>query len=194
MLVYFALLMSGGYYLAANSGGFRADVYNEDPAALYAGTSKAATAKPVDLVTLGKRTYNNCAQCHQPDGQGVAGAFPPLDGSERVAGPPHVLAALLLHGLEGPVLVRGVRYNGQMPTWNQLSDIQIASVLTHIRSSWGNEFEPVSPELVAAMRRATSDRSQPYSDEALDELAQTPPPALATPPSSPPGASPTGGL
>lgn len=75
MLFYFGLLMWGGYYLAANAGGFRVDIYNENPAALFAGVAGAAEAKPVDLAVVGKRAFNNCVQCHQADGRGVAGAF-----------------------------------------------------------------------------------------------------------------------
>ncbi len=181
MLFYFGLLMWGGYYLAQNSGDFRVDIYNEDPSALYGGDAASAAPKPVDLMTVGKRTYNNCTQCHQPDGKGVSGAFPPLDGSERVSGPPHVLAALLLHGLEGEALVLGEKYNAQMPAWNQLSDTEIAGVLTYIRSSWSNQYEAVPPELVTAMRAATSSQPGAYSDSALDELAQTPPPVANSP-------------
>jgi mono/diheme cytochrome c family protein len=189
MLVYFGLLMWGGYYLAANSGGFQVDVYNEDPAARFAGSGEAGAERRVDLTVVGKRVYNNCVQCHQADGEGVSGTFPPLNGSERVQGAPHVLAALLLHGLQGPVVVRGNTYRGEMPGWSQLSDIDIAGVLTHIRKSWDNNAGEVSPDLVAAMRRQTAGRSRAYTDEELDALEAEGPPgiesngeALASPP------------
>lgn len=178
MMVYFGLLMWGGYYLANNAGGFRVDVYNEDPSAMYRGEGKAAAKKPVDPMVIGKRTYNNCTQCHQPDGNGVPGAFPPLDGSERVAGPDHVLAAILIHGLQGEVVVKGQSYRGEMPAWNQLSDEEIAGVLTYIRASWSNRQPPVSAELVAAMRKQTSAKAGAWSDAELDALAKEASPAL----------------
>jgi mono/diheme cytochrome c family protein len=181
MMVYFGLLMWGGYYLANNAGGFRVDVYNENPAAMYRGEGKAAAKKPADPMVIGKRTYNNCMQCHQPNGAGVAGAFPPLDGSERVTGPDHVLAAILLHGIQGEVVVRGQRYRGEMPAWNQLSDEEIAGVLTYIRASWSNRQPPVSPELVAAMRKQTSGKAGAWRDEELDALAKQGPPKLDAP-------------
>ncbi len=178
MFFYFGLLMWGGYYLAANHGGFRADVFNEDPAVLYRG-GEARSVKPVDPMVLGKRVYNNCTQCHQPDGSGVVGTFPPLLGSERVAGPPHVLAAILLHGLDGPVEVAGQRFSGQMPAWGQLSDQEIAGVLTYIRQSWGHQFEPVPAELVTAVRAATGGKAGSYTDAALDAMAQQPAPTTS---------------
>jgi mono/diheme cytochrome c family protein len=191
MMVYFGLLMWGGYYLANNAGGFRVDVYNEDPSALYRGEGKAAAKKPVDPMVIGKRTYNNCTQCHQPDGGGVPGAFPPLDGSERVAGPDHVLAAILIHGLQGEVVVKGESYRGEMPAWNQLSDEEIAGVLTYIRASWSNQQAPVSPTLVAAVRKQTSSKAGAWSDADLDALAQQAPPALeaAAPAQAAPGSA-----
>lgn len=180
MMMFFALIGWGGYYLAENSGGFRADIYNESPAVLYEQAGQAAEAQPVDLMVIGKRTYNNCTQCHQVNGAGIPGAFPPLDGAERVAGPPHVLAAILLHGLHGPLQVKGQSYNGDMPAWSQLSDDEIAGVLTYVRASWSNKESEVSPALIKAMRAQTASKTGPWTSEGLDALAKEPPPADAT--------------
>lgn len=180
LLFFFALIGWGGYYLAENSGGFRGDIYNEDPAVLYQQAGQAAVAKPVDLMVLGKRTFNNCTQCHQPDGAGIPGAFPPLDGVERISGPPHVLAAILLHGLHGPIQVKGQTYNGDMPAWNQLSDDEIAGVLTFVRSSWSNKAPEVSPALVKAMRAQTASRTGAWTAPELEALAKEPPPSEAS--------------
>ena len=178
MFIYFALLMWGGYYLATYAGDFSPDIFTDGPLTVAsAGTDVAP--KVVDPMVLGKRVYNNCIQCHQPDGNGVPGAFPPLNGNERIAGEPHVLAAILLHGLKGPIHVKGESFNGEMPSWSQLSDAEIAGVLTYVRSSWGQSYEAVPTELVTAVRAATSDRSGPYSDAALDALAKQPAPELA---------------
>jgi mono/diheme cytochrome c family protein len=119
---------------------------------------------------LGKRVYNTCMSCHQQDGRGVEGNYPPLDGSRWVNGSPDRLAALVLHGLEGPVEIDGVTYDNVMPAWNHLSDQQIAAVLTFIRSSWSNQAGAVSPELVSAVREATADRRSSFTAAELEEF------------------------
>jgi cytochrome c len=122
-------------------------------------------------MVLGRRVYNNCMACHQRDGLGVAGNYPPLAGSEWVEGSPTVLAALLLGGLEGTIQVSGETYNQVMPRWSHLSDEQIAAVLTYIRGSWENRSGPVAPELVAAVREQTADRARPWTAPELTEFA-----------------------
>ncbi|GAC1476486.1 MAG: hypothetical protein PVSMB8_04400 [Vulcanimicrobiaceae bacterium] len=82
----------------------------------------------------------NCAGCHQANGAGQAGVFPPLAGSDYVTGDTKRLGHILLYGLNGKIAVKGADYNGQMPAWKgQLSNTDIANVLTYIRSSWGNK-------------------------------------------------------
>jgi len=97
----------------------------------------------------------SCSVCHQPNGQGLAGVFPPLAGSDWISGDADILAALVLHGLQGSVVVNGTTYNGVMPPQGGvLEDPQIAAVLTHVRSSWGNKAEPVTAEAVEKIRVA----------------------------------------
>ncbi len=82
----------------------------------------------------------HCAACHQPDGEGL-GAFPALVGSERVLGDPHALTAFVLDGM------------GQMPAFrNVLEDEELAAVLSHVRTSFGNDAEPIEVDLVAEVR------------------------------------------
>lgn len=184
-LMFAALGLMGvmGWYLGMYSGGFRPDVYDER-ALLKGGLTLAEerAPEPVDPMVLGKRVYNNCQACHQADGLGVAGNYPPLDGSSWVTGRPDVLAALLLHGLEGRITVEGEVYNGVMPPWSHLSDEQIASVMTYIRSSWSNRAPAVDPELVAAVRSHTEGRRDAYQVASLDAFAAefTPPETTAT--------------
>ncbi|MBK1832941.1 c-type cytochrome [Roseibacillus ishigakijimensis] len=101
-----------------------------------------------------------CAACHGPDGKGAAGApFPPLAGSEWVRGDARRMISVILHGLEEPVLVRAKTYNLQMPPQGSvLSDEQIASIASHVRSSWGNRDGAVKPELVAEVRAENATR------------------------------------
>ncbi len=91
--------------------------------------------------TKGLTVYGaNCAGCHQASGMGTAGVFPPLAGSEYVNGDTKRLGHILLYGLSGKINVKGTGYNGLMPAWKgQLSNTDIANVLTYIRSTWGNK-------------------------------------------------------
>lgn len=131
-------------------------------AAELAGTSRLAGAK-VDGAAL---FSSLCAACHQATGQGLPGVFPPLAGSEWVIGKDSTAAAILLHGINGSLTVKGTVYNGAMPAFGgQLNDEQIAAVLTHIRSQWGNSAAPVSAETVAAAREAHQARTAPFEGD-----------------------------
>ena len=121
---------------------------------------------------LGERTYVVCATCHQQDGQGVPTAFPPLAGSEWVAGPAEVPIRIVLHGLHGPITVKHEPYVGTMaPLGALLDDRQIAAVLTYVRSSWGNRAGPVTEAEVAAVRAASAARGgTPYRAAELEGM------------------------
>ncbi len=84
---------------------------------------------------------SNCAGCHGAAGGGIAGAFPPLVGHADAlfAADRSYLPKVLLFGLQGQIEVDGETYNGVMPAWPQLTDAEIAAVLNHIVTSWGNE-------------------------------------------------------
>jgi mono/diheme cytochrome c family protein len=191
MFAALTLMGFGGWYLGMYSGGFRADVYDEQ-ALLKGGLAPVAeqAAEPVDPMVLGKRVYNNCMACHQADGQGVAGNYPPLDGSHWATGRPEVFAALLLHGLEGEIEVNGEIYNGIMPPWDHLGDEQLASVMTYVRGSWTNAADPVSPALVTAVRAATEDRRNAMKVADLEAFAiEFVPPAADPDATADPGAA-----
>lgn len=113
-----------------------------------------------------------CAACHQLSGTGLPGVFPPLAGSNWVNGAPDTLARIVLHGVQGTLTVNGTAYNGAMPAFaDQLNNAEIASVLTYIRSQWGNKGASVGDAVVTAQRSATAARSAPWNGEA--ELAGT---------------------
>ncbi len=166
-----AIMGFGGWYLGMYSGSFSPDVYNETGGPVGGLRVEVESGAAVDPMVLGKRIYNNCMACHQRDGLGVPGNYPPLTGSEWVHGAPGLLAALVLHGLEGVVEVKGETYNQVMPKWSHLTDDQVAAVLTFIRGSWDNAAGPVSPELVAAVRAQTSGRARPWTAPELEEFA-----------------------
>ncbi len=114
----------------------------------------------------------NCAACHQASGTGVPGVFPPLAGSEWVNGEPKVIAQILLHGINGPLTVKGATYHGQMPNFGgKFKDEEIAAVLTHVRSQWGNQSPAVDTDTVKNARETSKDRTQPWNgDQELNAL------------------------
>lgn len=95
-----------------------------------------------------------CSACHAPDGTGAnAGAFPPLAGSNWIAGNPERTIAIVLKGLQGPVEVAGRSYNLAMPPQGDaLTDDQISAILTYVHTAWGNTGQKVSTELVRDTR------------------------------------------
>lgn len=168
-----ALLFWGGYYLASYNGDFRADVYDEN----WRGGAAGQEKKPVDPLALGKRLYTaNCVACHQPTGEGQTGQFPPLNGSKLATGSPARLVRILLHGLQGPVVVRGTTYNGNMPAFaDKLNDEQLALLLTYVRQEWSNQAGPISPDMVAAARKATAERRSPWTAAELETIVREDP-------------------
>lgn len=97
-----------------------------------------------------------CISCHQADGNGDGNRFPPIAGSEWVTGSPERLIKVLLEGLEGPVTVKGKKYNNVMPSHRFLNDEELAEVLTYIRQNFGNNADEIKPIDVYAIRKSLS--------------------------------------
>jgi mono/diheme cytochrome c family protein len=134
-------------------------------------TTGAATPPPAVTAVNGETEYQNtCAVCHQNDGQGMAGAYPPLAGSHYVnAASPNRMIAIILKGLTGPVTVNNVEYNGIMAAHEQmLSDEQIAAIATYERSSWGNTGSAVTAAQVAEVRTMTASRTTAWTVAELE--------------------------
>lgn len=168
------LVFFTGIYLGRYSGGFDPLVYNEQASAGSATAAAAAAAAP-DPIAVGKRLFvQNCATCHQASGQGLAGVYPPLVDSEWVNGNPEAIGRILLHGLGGPVTVKGATYNGAMPSFGPLGsnwkDDRIAAVLTYIRQEWGNKGGPITADQIAKIRSATSGRNKAWTAAELEEF------------------------
>jgi mono/diheme cytochrome c family protein len=105
----------------------------------------AAAAAPVVALAAPPQTtfMDNCSACHQATGKGIKGAFPALAGSPLVQGDPAIVTATVLNGRAG------------MPAFkDDLTDIELAGVLTYIRTSWGNKGKPVSIADVKTVRKA----------------------------------------
>jgi len=104
-------------------------------------------------VKAGEGVYQTvCLACHQADGKGLPGAFPPLAGSDYLLGDKDRAVGVVVRGLEGEVVVNGVKYNSVMPAMTQLSDQEIADALTYAMNSWGNQGGAISVAQVAAVR------------------------------------------
>ena len=111
----------------------------------------------------GKQVFSaNCVACHQATGKGLPGVFPPLDGSEWVAGDERVVANILLHGITGDIQVAGNDFKGAMPSFKQLGDNELAAVASYVRSAWSNKAAAIKPELFAAERKAST-RTTPFN-------------------------------
>jgi mono/diheme cytochrome c family protein len=165
--------------LAAIQKGSRSTLAR-DLAAFSLGTGqkidkpKAITkAKPLSpeeqkLFAAGKEVYEaTCLACHQPHGMGQEGLAPPLVGTDWMASSPERLIRVVLHGLRGPIKVKGQTYEMDMPALGVLDDEQIASVLTYVRREWGHTYSAVKPDLVKTVREATEKREEAWTEAEL---------------------------
>ena len=125
----------------------------EASAAAHANTMATAPAGNGVAASDGAKIYQtNCSSCHQATGAGVPGTFPPLADNPVVGGEAKQVIHIVKYGLSGKVEVLGKTYNGMMPAWGQqLSDADIAAVVTYIRSSWGNKGAAVTEADVKAV-------------------------------------------
>jgi mono/diheme cytochrome c family protein len=142
-----------GFYLGRYGGSFSSTAHEVEQPQL-------AGAQPLKREVKGDAVFAGvCQACHQASGQGVPGQYPPLAGSEWVVLDAETPIRILLHGLEGDIRVRGVVYTNKMPAFhNRLTDDEIAAVLTHVRSSWGNRASAVTSADVSAIRAKTPQR------------------------------------
>ena len=179
-LIYAPLCIWGIWYLLVASGGFKWDEYSEGafrtvvpeeteekPSAAPSGDDPAA------VLAEGKTIYTAvCAACHQANGQGLAGVFPPLAPSDWVVGPEQRIILAVLHGLSGEIVVNGETWNGVMPAQGAtLDDAQVAAVLSYIRSEWGNSAPPVKPATVTALREKFKDHA-PWTAADLEAVSE----------------------
>lgn len=117
-----------------------------------ASTQQAPAANKDERIARGKIVYNTvCFACHQPEGQGIPKAFPPLAKSDYLNADPKRAISTVLHGLQGKITVNGETYEGLMPQLG-LNDEQVANALTYVYSQWGNSGTEVLPEAVKEVR------------------------------------------
>lgn len=104
-------------------------------------------------VDKGKAVYTKtCIACHQVNGSGIPGAFPPLASSDYLNADVNRAIKQVIKGYVGPMVVNGKKYNTPMPAQN-LNDQEIADVLTYVYANWGNSKKKVTPSMVNAQRK-----------------------------------------
>ena len=119
----------------------------------------AATAAAAPEAVDGSKIFaTQCTACHQPDGKGLPGHFPPLAGNHDLFRDRLLPVYVLLNGLSGPIAVEGNSYNGQMPSFAHLSDAEIAAVIRYVRDTLNKEISrpagmaPIDAETVKQAR------------------------------------------
>ena len=133
------------------------DVYLPEGGTIQLHDEKAAPKAQVaknkaDRIKFGKQIYeNSCLACHQGQGAGVAGAFPPLAKSDFLNADKKRAINAVVKGLSGEITVNGTKFNSMMPA-QVLTDEEVANVLTFVYSSWGNSAKEVTPAEVKAER------------------------------------------
>jgi len=150
----------------------------EQPAADAAASSASAppaAAQPAAQPAAGERIYaQRCVSCHQANGLGATGVYPALAGSEYVlASDAGVPIRVVIHGLQGPITVKGEAFNSLMPAYGigiTMSDEEVAQVVTYIRTSWGNAASAVTAAEVASVREASKSHSGAMTAELLRPL------------------------
>jgi mono/diheme cytochrome c family protein len=157
--LFFGVMLGwGATYLGLQAGDGDAAFGDHRTPTIEAATTVAAKADGAVVF------QNICIACHQKTGLGIAGAFPPLAGSQWLEGNASIPARIILHGLAGPIEVKGVTYNGVMPAFGaQLSDEEIAAVVSYVRSQWGNSAPAISAAEVKALRDGLAQRTAPWS-------------------------------
>ena len=166
-------------------------LFTEPPEHLWAAVAKARQAFtwPGDDLIAGLRPLSplqkqrmsdgkawyleRCAICHGKSGNGIAGLGPPLAGSEWVTGPAERLVRIILHGMQGPVSVKGEQWNGIMPGHAALLGFtnEVASgLMTYLHRAWGHKGRIVEPSFIRETRLATADRIQPWTAADLQQL------------------------
>ncbi len=148
------------------------DPYGGEPQAMKkaAGPQGAQQVAELSPRDRGKKIFAaNCQTCHQANGLGVPGQYPPLAGSEFTTGGSRRPAMIVLKGLQGPVTVKGQKFGSAvMQPWDKtLTDQKIADVLTYERSEWGNSASAVTGEQIAALRKELANHPESFTEPDL---------------------------
>jgi nitrite reductase (NO-forming) len=124
--------------------------------AQVAAAQQSGGATLEEQIAAGGVLFNGtCSVCHQNNGKGLPGVFPPLAGSDFLMADKERVIGVVINGLSGPITVNKEDYNSVMPPMSNLNDDEIANILTYVYNSWGNKGEAVSPAEVTKVRENT---------------------------------------
>ncbi|MDZ4287783.1 MAG: cytochrome c [Prosthecobacter sp.] len=179
MLAGLIVAVLAGGQLGPMTGGFNFGISNPfggapglDPRPM--GPEGPGGADPFQMaMKKGANGYSVCGGCHQGDGNGLPGQFPPLAGSEYVAGGTERLIRIVQHGLTGPITVKGQGFNtpgGMQAFGGAMSATDLANVLTYVRNSFGNEGTMITKEMVDKVR-STEKRASQWTAPELEPFA-----------------------
>lgn len=173
------VILLGAVYFGWHSESFSMDSiyktasYTPEPAPVVGDMVEEEDAGPwIDTwLAGGKKEYATCQACHQADGNGQPGLFPPLRNSEYVSESTERLSVALLHGVTGPIKVNGNLYNSAMQGWGaQLDDRKLAQVMTYIRVNFADLPPDQALVTVDGLKYARSkykDRKDPWTEAEL---------------------------
>ena len=169
----------GSVYLDGHGGGFNREVF--EPFTSYAEVSNSLPSNPEGkFMAMGEDMFKKtCSLCHQLNGMGKEGQFPPLAGSDwLLAAGPGRIGRIVLNGLSGPIRVEAggkiVSLNAAMAplgVGTDYTDEQLAAALSYVRKQWGNNAAKIAPDEIKAIRAASKAHPGPWSP---DELLQMP--------------------
>ena len=119
----------------------------------YANTREIRPKTAFMADSLGQHVYEkHCLTCHQKNGSGVSAMYPPIENNPRVKGDKERLIKIILEGQSGRIQVHGQYYNGVMPPFRNLSNKEIAAVLTYMRQDFENDTTAITVKKVKAVR------------------------------------------
>jgi len=123
-------------------------------------------------IKKGRKAYMiRCMACHQMHGKGQPGLAPGLVGSEYVTGSVERLAAAILHGVSGPIVVNGEKFNGVMPPAPATPDDEVALIMSFVRNAWGHQGSTVGEKFVTGVREKYKARgARPFTAAELDKI------------------------
>jgi len=169
-----ALFLAGSSFTGFQT--FGRDMLDQGPGGAIKAPAAEVAEAPLTPAQIGAKVYSqNCASCHQGNGGGSSGMYPPLAGSEWVLGSKARLTAILLKGLQGPVTVKGASYSAAvMPPWeSSIAPDKLADLLTYLRGNteWGNTAGPVSVDEINAAKTKFAAQKANYTEEQLLAIA-----------------------
>lgn len=119
---------------------------------LFAALTSALSLPFTASADAGKTAYErHCQACHQGGGAGIPGVFPPLSNNPNIQNNPEHIAQTIIHGMSGPMEVKGTRYNG-MPAMPHVSDAETTAIVNYILRRWGNAELSIDPAQVQQLR------------------------------------------